>query len=48
MSTNEQTEMTVTPASAIAGRFRGFLPVIVDVETGGSNGRTEALFGAPA
>src|SRR5258706_13018732 len=43
MSTNEQAEMTVTPASAIAGRFRGFLPVIVDVETGGFNSATDAL-----
>jgi ribonuclease T len=27
----------------IAGRFRGFLPVIVDVETGGFNPKTDAL-----
>ena len=25
------------------GRFRGFLPVVVDVETGGFNARTDAL-----
>ena len=42
MSTDEQTEATVA-ASAIAGRFRGFLPVIVDVETGGFNSSTDAL-----
>ena len=30
-------------ASAIAGRFRGFLPVVVDVETGGFNAGTDAL-----
>lgn len=30
-------------AFAIARRFRGFLPVIVDVETGGFNSRTDAL-----
>jgi ribonuclease T len=29
--------------TAIAGRFRGFLPVIVDVETGGFNAQTDAL-----
>ena len=27
----------------MAGRFRGFLPVVVDVETGGFNARTDAL-----
>ncbi|HKX56556.1 MAG TPA: exonuclease domain-containing protein, partial [Xanthomonadales bacterium] len=27
----------------IADRFRGFLPVVVDVETGGFNARTDAL-----
>ncbi len=31
------------PASPIAARFRGFLPVIVDVETGGFNCATDAL-----
>ncbi len=29
--------------NVIANRFRGFLPVIVDVETGGFNPRTDAL-----
>jgi ribonuclease T len=29
--------------SAIAKRFRGFLPVVVDVETGGFNAQTDAL-----
>jgi ribonuclease T len=29
--------------SPIAGRFRGFLPVVVDVETGGFNAETDAL-----
>lgn len=28
---------------AMADRFRGFLPVVVDVETGGFNARTDAL-----
>ena len=28
---------------AIAQRFRGFLPVVVDVETGGFNPATDAL-----
>ena len=27
----------------MAGRFRGFLPIVVDVETGGFNSRTDAL-----
>ncbi len=31
------------PAQPIAGRFRGFLPVVVDVETGGFEPRTDAL-----
>lgn len=30
-------------ARCMAGRFRGFLPVAVDVETGGFNARTDAL-----
>jgi ribonuclease T len=29
--------------AAIAARFRGFLPVVVDVETGGFNPATDAL-----
>jgi len=29
--------------SLMAKRFRGFLPVVVDVETGGFNSRTDAL-----
>ena len=31
------------PAPRIGQRFRGFLPVVVDVETGGFNNRTDAL-----
>ena len=31
------------PSFAIANRFRGFLPVVVDVETGGFNSVTDAL-----
>lgn len=31
------------PASPLAQRFRGFLPVVVDVETGGFNAKTDAL-----
>lgn len=33
----------MTTSTAIANRFRGFLPVIVDVETGGFNAKTDAL-----
>lgn len=29
--------------SALAGRFRGFLPVVLDVETGGFNAQTDAI-----
>lgn len=36
------TEETSTP-HPMARRFRGFLPVVVDVETGGFNARTDAL-----
>lgn len=31
------------PEITLANRFRGFLPVVVDVETGGFNPRTDAL-----
>ncbi len=33
----------MTNPFSIAGRFRGFLPVVVDVETGGFNCKTDAL-----
>ncbi len=33
----------VAGAFSIANRFRGFLPVVVDVETGGFNSKTDAL-----
>ena len=33
----------MTNPFAISGRFRGFLPIVVDVETGGFNSRTDAL-----
>lgn len=38
-----QTPDTNTPKPSIATRFRGFLPVVVDVETGGFNPNTDAL-----
>ncbi|GAA5445396.1 ribonuclease T [Microbulbifer sp. NBRC 101763] len=31
------------PKSPLAQRFRGFLPVVIDLETGGFNARTDAL-----
>ena len=42
---NEEAEAPVHEAqtSPIASRFRGFMPVIVDVETGGFNCATDAL-----
>ena len=35
--------MSALPPITMATRFRGFLPVVVDVETGGFNARTDAL-----
>ncbi len=32
-----------SPRSPLATRFRGFLPVVIDLETGGFNARTDAL-----
>ena len=45
LSANDQTVAAPDAASAsgIASRFRGFLPVIIDVETGGFNSATDAL-----
>jgi ribonuclease T len=36
-------EFTLDHQSSMANRFRGFLPVVVDVETGGFNATTDAL-----
>lgn len=38
-----QTGETAAAPAPIANRFRGFLPVVVDVETGGFNADTDAL-----
>ena len=35
--------MTQIPPITMATRFRGFLPVVIDVETGGFNHKTDAL-----
>jgi ribonuclease T len=45
VSAREPSAETAAPRaeSVIAARFRGFLPVIVDVETGGFNPATDAL-----
>ncbi len=44
MTQPPQTQTTADqPSSGIASRFRGFLPVVVDVETGGFNPATDAL-----
>jgi ribonuclease T len=41
---SENEEVVRTAAAALMSRrFRGFLPVVVDVETGGFNSRTDAL-----
>jgi ribonuclease T len=39
----EPTGATADAQPAMAGRFRGFLPVVVDVETGGFSAATDAL-----
>lgn len=36
-------EQAKDPSSLFAQRFRGYLPVIIDVETGGFNSQTDAL-----
>ena len=38
-----QTAGDATADSQIAKRFRGFMPVVIDVETGGFNAKTDAL-----
>lgn len=43
MATEELNEKNSKKASLVAKRFRGFLPVIVDVETAGFNAATDAL-----
>ncbi len=40
---DDETTTELAPKTLIAQRFRGFLPVIVDVETGGFNSDTDAL-----
>ncbi|HWP94133.1 MAG TPA: ribonuclease T [Gammaproteobacteria bacterium] len=39
----EMEELPVASRQGMASRFRGFLPVVVDVETGGFNPQTDAL-----
>jgi ribonuclease T len=43
MSEQERIEQSLTPQPLIVDRFRGFLPIVVDVETGGFNCLTDAL-----
>lgn len=40
--TNQKTEQKADPNS-LKGRFRGFYPVVIDVETAGFNAKTDAL-----
>ena len=35
--------MENSPPSLLSKRFRGFLPVVIDIESGGFNSRTDAL-----
>ena len=39
----ETSEINASGKSLLAQRFRGFLPVVIDVETGGFNARTDAI-----
>ena len=43
MAVENNTELTEQTKQAIVDRFRGFLPVVVDVETAGFNASTDAL-----
>lgn len=44
MSTQPQSQVIKGPGTTVmANRFRGFLPVVIDVETGGFNAQTDAL-----
>ena len=43
MSETHGAEPAPAAPGTMAGRFRGFLPVVVDVETGGFNAATDAL-----
>ena len=43
MDTHATAMMSDTEPSLMKDRFRGFLPVVVDVETGGFNCHTDAL-----
>ena len=38
-----ENEATITQSPLMAKRFRGFYPVVIDVETGGFNEKTDAL-----
>ncbi len=40
---DSHSESTTKEKTAVAKRFRGFLPVIVDIETGGFNAATDAI-----
>lgn len=39
----EETPLRADDSHSMASRFRGFLPVVIDVETGGFNAATDAL-----
>jgi len=41
--TDSMADLLNAPSTRIADRFRGFLPVVVDVETGGFDCKTDAL-----
>ena len=43
MTKNKKKSKSETPTTGIAARFRGFLPVVIDVETAGFNHKTDAL-----
>ena len=43
LETPYETESPAAPPGAMARRFRGYLPVVVDVETGGFDWNRHAL-----
>lgn len=43
MAIEPATDAPAPAATPLAERFRGFLPVVIDLETGGFNARTDAL-----
>lgn len=43
VQSNQSSNLTVDLSNILANRFRGYFPVVLDVETGGFNAQTDAL-----